>query len=181
MRSARTAFLALITIVGFSFVTADAQSFAASRPARSMDEQVYRKLKGLPNANVFDHIDWEINGSTVTLTGKVLSLGTKSTAARLVADIPGVSNVVNNIETLSLSPMDDRIRAQALAEFTTRGPAQYFGHPNPDVRIVVENGRLTLEGYVARKSDSDTLNILAHGISGVFTVTNNLVVGERKF
>jgi osmotically-inducible protein OsmY len=181
MKLVRNLFLAVITLIGFSFITADAQSFAASKPERSLNEQVYRQLKGLVNANVFDFIDWEINGNTVTLTGKVYSLGTRRNAAARVKDIAGITEVINNIQELPPSPYDDRIREQAYAEFTSRGPAQYFGYPDPDVRIIVENGRLTLEGYVTKKGHSDTLNILANSIPGVFTVTNNLRIGERRF
>jgi hyperosmotically inducible protein len=145
----------------------------------SIDNQVYHKMRGLTYYNTFDYITWQVNGSTVTLTGKTFTLGTKDEAARAIKDIPGVTQVVNNIEQLPASPMDDRIRREALREIESRGPGQYFGYPNPDVHIIVENGRITLEGYVSRKSDSDLLNILANGITGVFEVTNNLKIGER--
>ena len=49
-----------------------------------MDEQVYRRLKYLPNSNVFDHIAWQVNGNTVVLSGKVYTLGTKTDAASAV-------------------------------------------------------------------------------------------------
>ena len=182
MKVIRNLFLAVITVIGFSIIPADAQSFAAaSKPERSLNEQVYRRLKGMINANVFDFVDWEINGSTVTLTGKVYTIGTRRDAANQVKDLPGVTTVINNIQQLPASPYDDRIREAAYAEFSSRGPAQYFGHPNPDVRIIVENGRLTLEGYVTSKRHGDTLNILANSIPGVFSVTNNLRIGERRF
>ena len=177
------AFLILVfAVLCFSSVDATAQSFApAAKAPKSVNEQVYRKLRGLMRSNVFDHITWQVSGNTVTLSGKVHTMGTKREAASRVKDIAGVASVVNNIEELPPSPFDDRIRRAAYAEFTSRGPAQYFGHPNPDVRIVVEHGRITLEGYVSREADSDLLNVLAHGIPGVFEVTNNLVVGKRKF
>ena len=135
----------------------------------------------MPYYGVFDNIEYSVSGSTVTLTGKVYSLGTKSAAARSIRDIDGVSNVVNNIDSLPPSSFDDRIRREAYRTFTSRGPSQYFNELNPDVRIIVENGRITLEGYVYRKADSDLLNILANGISGVFEVTNNIVVGKRSY
>ena len=182
MNVIRSLFLAVLTLAGFSFMSpVSAQSFASSTPERSLNEQVYHRLKGLMRSTVFDFVDWKISGGTVTLTGKVYTLGTKSDAALRVKDIPGVTRVVNNIQQLPPSPYDDRIREEAYAEFTSRGPAQYFGDPDPDVRIIVENGRLTLEGYVTKKAHSDTLNILANSISGVFSVTNNLRVGERRF
>ena len=145
-----------------------------------MDEQVYRKIRSMQYYNVFDNITWQVSGNTVTLSGKTITLGAKSEAAAVVRDIPGVT-VVNNIQELPPSPSDDRIRRAALIQFTSRGPAQYFGYPNPEVHVVVENSHVTLEGYVARQSDSNMLNILANGIPGVFSVTNNLIVGERKF
>ena len=181
MKRARTILFALVAVIGFSFGNANAQSFAASNTnTRSIDEQIYRRLKGA-DQTIFDHITWQVNGSTVTLSGKAYSLGIVSRAKALVKDIPGITEVVNNIEQLPPSPMDDRIRQAAVIEIQRRGPSQYFGYPNPDVHIIVENGRITLEGYVARKSDSDVINILANGISGVFQVTNNLVVGKREF
>jgi osmotically-inducible protein OsmY len=47
------------------------------------------------------------------------------------------------------------------------------------VRIIVENGRLTLVGKVPNEGDSRTMGILAKGISGVFSVTNNLEVTRK--
>jgi osmotically-inducible protein OsmY len=181
MKAVRSFIILTITILGSS-IFSSAQGYApAGSRVRSTDEQVYRKLKGLVHYGVFDNITWQVNGSTVTLSGKVISLGAKREAAAAVKDIPGVTSVVNNIEELPPSPSDDRIRRAAVIQFVNHGPAQYFGEPNPAVRVIVENSTITLEGYVARKSDSDLLNILANGISGVFNVTNNLVIGERKF
>jgi hyperosmotically inducible protein len=172
MRSVRSLFLIAITIGSVFAVSTVAQS-------GSIDNQVYHKVRGLTYYNTFDYITWQVNGSTVTLSGKTASLGTKNEAARAVRDIPGVTQVVNNIEELPPSSFDAQIRREALRQFEDHGPAQYFGWPNPDVHVIIENGRITLEGYVARKSDSDSLNILANGIPGVFQVTNNLKVGER--
>jgi osmotically-inducible protein OsmY len=181
MSKVRTILFALAAVIGISFVTANAQNFAAAdSSSRSIDEQIYRKLKGA-DQTVFDHITWQVNGNTVTLSGKAYSLGIINRAKAIVKDIPSITEVVNNIEQLPPSTMDDRIRREALIEIQQRGPSQYFGYPNPDVHLIVENGRITLEGYVARKSDSDLLNILSNGISGVFKVTNNLIVGKRNF
>jgi hyperosmotically inducible protein len=172
MRSVRSLFLIVTAIAGVFAIAVPAQS-------GSIDNQVYHKIRGLTYYNTFDYITWQVNGSTVTLEGKTITLGTKDEAARAVKEIPGVTRVVNNIEELPPSSFDNQIRREALSQFETRGPGQYFGYPNPDVHIIVENGRITLEGYVARKSDSDLLNILANGIPGVFQVTNNLKIGER--
>lgn len=181
MSKARTFFAIIFSVMVLSLTSVSAQTYNYSTTStKTIEQKIGKELRKLPYYSVFDNIDFQVSGGTVTLTGKVYSLGTKRDAARFVKDIDGVTNVVNNIETLPPSPFDDRIRREAYRTFTSRGPAQYFSEINPDVRIIVENGRITLEGYVTRKSDSDTLNVLANGINGVFEVTNNLVVGRDK-
>jgi hyperosmotically inducible protein len=165
-----------VSIAGFS---TDAAAMTGVKPERTIEQKVFGKLIGLPRYGVFDFIQYEVNGDTVVLSGKVITLGTKRDAARAVKDIKGITNVINNIEELPIGSYDNEIRRAAYETFVSRGPSQYFSTINPDVRIVVENGRITLEGYVARRSDSNLLNILANGISGVFEVKNNLVVGKR--
>jgi len=168
-------------IIAFSFVEASAQNYAVvggQKPSQGIERKIYSELVSLPRYGMFDYITFRVSGSTVTLGGKVITLGTKSSAERVVKDISGVSNVINNIEELPVGSFDNRIRRQAYATFVSRGPGQYFSTINPEVRIVVENGRMTLQGNVASQGDKDTLNILANGISGVFQVTNNLIVGR---
>src|SRR4051812_48221830 len=100
MRSARSLFLTLFAIVSVFAVAASAQNVASG----TIDNQVYHKIRGLTYYNTFDYITWQVNGSTVTLNGKAITLGTKSEAARAVKDIPGVTQVVNNIQELPPSP-----------------------------------------------------------------------------
>lgn len=181
MKKIQALLFAIVAVIGISVVGVSAQSITSNsaQSPRPIAQKAYSKLRGLPRYGVFDNINVEVRGSTVILTGKVITLGTQAAAARAVKDIPGVTEVVNNIEELPLSPFDDRIRREAYRSFVTRGPAQYFHELNPDVRIIVENGRITLEGYVYSEGDRNLLNILANGVSGTFGVTNNLIVGKR--
>lgn len=173
--------LLTFAIAALLAVSISAQNFAPKGvSSSSIEQKVAKKLRGLSYYSYFDNIKFEVDGSTVTLYGKVYSLGTIDQAEGAVEDIDGVTAVINKIEMLPPSPFDDRIRREAIRTFTSRGPAQYFSEINPDVRIIVENGRLTLEGTVSRDSDSDLLNVLANGISGVFEVKNNLVVRKRS-
>jgi len=181
MRYTRSILFAIIAVIGVSVIGVNAQNYAAKATPRSVEEQVYKRLLYVTDYSVFDHITYQIKGSSVILGGKVYSLGTSRRAAAAVKDIPGVSEVVNNIDELPPSPIDDRIRREAYASFVSRGPARYFSEIGPDVRIIVERGRITLEGYVTYESDKNLLNILANGVSGAFGVTNNLVVGKRSY
>src|SRR4029078_4890082 len=73
-------------------------------------KKVRHELVTLPYYGVFDNLAYSINGGTVTLYGQVVRSSTRSDAAGRVKRIAGVSRVVNNIEVLPLSPMDDRLR-----------------------------------------------------------------------
>ena len=46
------------------------------------------------------------------------------------------------------------------------------------IRIIVKNGNATLEGVVNSEGDKNIVNIRAHGVHGVFSVTNNLRVEQ---
>ncbi len=183
MKKVKLLFASILAVATISFATVNAWSYVprADDPVRSTEQRVYHELLKLPHYGVFDYISFSVNGSTVTLTGKTYSLGTKNAAARFVKDIPGVSSVVNQIEELPLSSFDDRIRRQALRTFADHGLSGYLWENDPDVRIIVQNGRVTLEGYVHGSGDKDAMNILANGISGVFSVQNNLIVGKPMY
>lgn len=175
MKKLKVLFTLSALIIGLA---AGAQAQAKSKSAKTVEQQVYSKLRGLPNYSVFDFIQARVNGDTVTLTGKTYSLGTKDDAASAVKHIPGISKVVNNIEQLPASPYDDKIRASLLRKMSNGGLGRYLEEYNPDVHIIVENGRVTFEGYVASNSDRNVMNMYANGVFGVFDVKNNVVVGR---
>ena len=171
-------------ILSFAFLAVfafDAKAQTVGNSARSIEQKVFKKLIGLPDYGVFDHISYQVSGGTVTLSGKVLSLGVKKSAERAVKNIEGVTEVVNNIQNLSGSPFDNQIRVQIVRQFTINGGnlSGYLQEPNPSVRIIVDGGRVTLEGYVVNRGDSNLANILANGVSGVFQVTNNLIIEKE--
>jgi hyperosmotically inducible periplasmic protein len=161
----------------FSVVSAT----TVSAQPRTLEQQVFKRLISLPYYGIFDHIGFELNGDTVVLSGKVRSLSTRRDAEAAVKRITGVNNVVNNIVNLPPSPYDDRIRVAALRTLADRGLSRYMWEPNPEIRIVVENGRITLEGYVSNRGDWNLANVITNGIPGVFEVTNNLQVGRELY
>ena len=75
-----------------------------------LQKEVRHELVTLPFYNVFDNFEYRIDGSTVTLMGQVTRPNLKSDAEKAVKGIEGVERVVNNIEVLPVSPMDDQIR-----------------------------------------------------------------------
>ena len=143
-----------------------------------LTKEVRHELVLLPYYTVFDDLSYRVDGSTVELSGQVTRPTLKSDAERVVKKIEGVSNVVNNIDVLPLSPNDDRIRF-AVYRALYAGNSTLFRYSlgaMGSIHIIVENGNVTLVGQVDDEMDKDIANIRANGVSGVFSVTNNLVV-----
>lgn len=157
---------------------------AALSPAslERITREVHHELVMLPFYGVFDNLAYKVDpDGTVTLVGQTVRPTLKSDAERAVKRIEGVTKVINNIEVLSPSPMDDRIR---LAVYRA-----IYGHPAldmyqlraiPPIHIIVKNGHVTLEGVVARQMDKQIAETQANSVPGVFSVTNNLRVEEEE-
>ena len=139
-------------------------------------EKVRKELVTLPWYGVFDNLAYEIDGSTVTLSGQVVQPSTRKDAERRVRRLAGVERVVNRIEVLPLSSFDDSIRVAAYRTlFGWNSPLFRYGRGvDPSIHIVVNHGHLTLEGVVANEGDRRLANALVSSLPGVFSVTNNL-------
>jgi hyperosmotically inducible protein len=98
-----------------------------------------------------------------------------------VKHLPGVTDVVNNIKVLPLSPFDNRIRAaEYRAIFGFSNLYRYAMGANPSVHIIVDNGHVTLKGVVANEADRNLAYIRANSVPGVFSVTNDLLIEEKS-
>ena len=170
----------VLAIAAALLLTASAAVAAPASEQASGEAQLAKKVRKelvtLPWYGVFDNLAYEIDGSTVTLHGQVVQPSTRRDAERRVAKLKGVERVVNNIEVLPLSGFDDDIRARTYrALFGWNSPLFRYGRGvNPSIHIIVNNGRVTLEGVVSNEGDRRLAYILANGVSGVFAVTNNL-------
>jgi hyperosmotically inducible periplasmic protein len=123
-----------------------------------------------------------VQNGAVTLGGTAYGPSDKDSALSLVANYPGVKDVIDNIDVAPVSPMDDRIRlAEARAIYGYPQLNKYAIDPAKPIRITVVNGNVTLTGVVDSQADKDVANIRANGVSGVFKVVNNLqVVGGTQ-
>src|ERR1700731_4404176 len=139
--------------------------------------EVRHELVMLPYYGVFDDLAFSVNGGTVTLMGAVTRPTLKSDAENVVKRIEGVEHVDNQIEVLPTSPNDDRLRL-ALFQAIYGDPSlqKYALGVQKPIRIIVKNGKVTLEGVVDNEGDKNIANIRANGVPGVFSVTNNLQV-----
>lgn len=177
MNRFRSLFAVFIAVLAFSMADVSAQR--VSPASIDIAKQVSKSIRKLPRYEVFDYIDFTVDGSVVTLTGKVNNAINKSDAEGYVKRIPGVTRVINNIELLPVGSFDERIRRNLYASIHNWGGlSRYLWTVNPDVRLIVQNGHVTLEGRVYSEADRNSMNIAARSVSDVFSVTNNLKVGS---
>ena len=173
--------LAAILAITASAAFAATDTFDQRQSQPQISKKVRHELVMLPYYGVFDNLEYKVEGDTVTLYGQVVRPSTREDAARRVARIAGVNHVVNNIEVLSPSSFDDDIRARAYRRIFNMGSLyRYAMGSNPSIHIVVNRGRLTLEGVVSSEADRRLANIAANGVPGVFSVTNNLKVDDGR-
>ena len=113
----------------------------------------------------------------VTLSGDTVWDVPKDSALAIVARTPGVKDVVNDVTVLPVSGFDDSIRVRtARAIYRDSVLSRYASDPVHPIRIVVDNGHVTLYGAVQSAMDKTVAGIRASSVPGAFSVENKLTV-----
>ena len=177
--------VSLGTLLSLLCLSAAAQDTQRSQPSAKSEDRIIREVRHellmLPYFGVYDYIAFKVDGATVTLIGQVVRPTLKSDAENAIKRIEGVEKVDNQIEVLPPSSMDDRLRTRlfhAIYQFPALQKYE-LGVQKP-IRIIVKNGRATLEGVVDTEGDKNLAGLRANGVSGLFSVTNNLQVVASK-
>ena len=158
-----------------------AQKEVSPQAVDRIQKEVRHEILMLPYFDVFDNIAFKVDGDDVTLFGQVTRPTLKTDVERVVKTIEGVEKVDNQIEVLPVSPNDDRLRLRLFRAIYGFNALQRYALPVvKPIRIIVKNGHVTLEGIVDSEGDKDLVNLRARGVSGSFSVTNNLTVSSSK-
>ena len=179
MNKFRNRLLAIVAAMAFLVPVATAAPGNQPRDAANsvLAKEIRKELVTLPFYGVFDNLAFQIDGETVTLYGQVVRPSTRKDAEKRVARIEGIDRVINKIEVLPVSSFDDSIRRRTYrAVFRSGSLYRYAMGANPSIQIIVNRGLVTLDGVVSREMDRRLAYIAANGVSGVFSVTNNLRV-----
>ena len=190
MRKGLHTFLAAVLALGTTGLAfASSTDQASQQVTSSTNQRIEQRLSGevrhelnmIPEFTVFDNLAYRVDGRTVTLFGQVRDAIVKDSAEARVKHLEGVERVDSQIEILPASFNDDRIRRQvARAVFNDPRLSSYAIQSVPPIHIIVKNGHVNLEGVVRTQTDKDDAFIRANGVSGVFSVENNLQVEQPK-
>jgi len=130
---------------------------------------------------MFNNLKLGVQNGVVTVSGEVRDYPAKDSALAIIATEPGVKDVVDDIKVLPVSTFDDDLRIKvARAIYLHPALQKYAIDPQAPIRIVVNNGHVTLEGVVDSAMDKQIAGMQASSVPGVFSVENNLIVAGKE-
>jgi hyperosmotically inducible protein len=159
--------LVLMTALSSTSLAADGGNLQIFR---DVSNQVLRYTQ----FTIFDSVHANVDDGIVTLTGKVTMPFKRQDIERRVTKVNGVREVHNKIEVLPVSIHDDELRYRiARAIYGNSAFWNYAAMVNPPIHVIVEHGRVTLEGVVNNNVERMLARSLATSFDA-FSVTNNL-------
>jgi osmotically-inducible protein OsmY len=145
-----------------------------------LTEQLSRKL-------YYDRVGWydsafnyftlNVKDGVVTLGGQTYNDVGRDSALALVQRMEGVKDIVNEVKVSPVSMFDDNIRRRTVrAIYGASALNKYAIDPARPIRIIVDNGHISLYGTVINDMDKQIAGMRANQVFGAFSVQNNLTV-----
>ena len=160
---------------------------AAVKPeAQGTDQELTRKvvheIRMYDRYTLWDNVNVKVEGGHVELLGQVSQPFKKTDLGRIAERVAGVTGVTNQLAVLPLSHFDDVLRLQvARALFSDPTLSRYSMQAVPPIHIIVDNGRVTLEGVVNSDMEKQLAGLRANTAGMSFgQVTNNLRVENPR-
>jgi hyperosmotically inducible protein len=138
-------------------------------------KDVQKQVLGYSYFSIFDMVHMQVDNGVVELTGKVTMPYKKSALEERVMRVTGVRQLRNNIEVLPVSQFDDSLRLRIARAIY--GHSNFWGYGsmvNPPIHIIVERGRVTLDGVVNNNVDRMLARSIASGFTSLGPIQNNL-------
>jgi len=169
--------IVLVALAATCVLLAQSSRKVAGRSGDHIQREVRNELLMLPYYSVFDDLKYSVSGYVVTLSGEVTDPLLKRNAEGVAKNIEGVEKVVDRIDVLPPSQMDDSLRLRLYHAIYAFPALEKYALPVvKPIRIVVRNGRIVLEGAVDSDADKNLATIRAKSVPGALSVTNNLLV-----
>jgi len=127
--------------------------------------------------STFDYFALNVTDGVVTIEGQDRTGIGRDEALADIANLPGVKDVIDKVTIAPVSNYDDGLRLRA-ARAIYRDPAlsKYAIDPARPIRIIVDNGHVTLYGAVNSVMDKQIAGMRAGQLFGAFSVENRLEV-----
>ncbi|HEY6337658.1 MAG TPA: BON domain-containing protein [Candidatus Sulfotelmatobacter sp.] len=151
-------------------------------PDAQLEQKLTQKLRYVRSGydSTFDYFALAVKDGVVVVQGQDRTGLGRDEALADITNMPGVKDVVSNIAIEPVSNLDDGLRIRA-ARTLYRDPvlSKYAMDPARPIRIIVENGHVTLYGIVDTKMDKEVAGIRANQLPGAFSVENKLLISSN--
>ena len=162
-----------------NLIAVEGKTVSDAELAAQLDRKLYYDRVGYDVA--FNYITAEVENGTVTLRGDARLPVARDSAVALASRTQGVKDVVDEVRVLPTSIFDDQIRVKALrAIYHDPVLSHYAIDPARPIRILVDNGHVSLYGVVGTQMDKNVAGIRANQVFGAFSVKNNLEVAKKS-
>lgn len=147
----------------------------------ALAREVGERIRKYSRYSIFDNIDGRVNNGVVRLSGALTAPEKATDILERVAKVRGVQAIDNKIEVLPASQSDDRLRV-AIVDAIYRDPAfENYSRVDPPIRVIVNNGHVTLVGFVRSQIEAIKAESAARGVFGVLAFENKVqVAGKQK-
>ena len=127
--------------------------------------------------SAFNYLNLAVHNGVVTVGGETYSDVGRDSALAAIQRMPGVKDVIDEIKVSPASIFDDDLRVRT-ARVIYRDPvlSRYAIDPARPIRIIVDNGNISLYGTVESVMDKQIAGIRASSVPGAFSVQNKLTV-----
>ena len=148
----------------------------AGEDDQRLADDVGRAVQRYVNYTIWDYIEAVINQGVVTLSGWVTPDRDKAGEIfERVAKLRGVQDVQSSIETLPANRQDPLLRRTiARRLFASIHFARFGSMSNPPFRIIVDNGVVTLFGYVQSDAERIEMELIVGQTQGIVRVDSQL-------
>jgi hyperosmotically inducible periplasmic protein len=146
-----------------------------------LEQKLAQKLRYVRSGYdiTFDYFALNVKDGVVTVAGQDRTGVGRDEALADIQNMPGVKDVIDQITLEPVSLFDDGLRLRAArAIYRDSVLSKYAIDPAQPIRIIVNNGHITLYGSVDNAMDKNVAGIRANQLFGAFSVENKLVVGN---
>jgi osmotically-inducible protein OsmY len=141
-----------------------------------LKRDVQNELTWEPSVNEA-HIGVTVKDGVVTLTGHTPSYAEKYGAERAAKRVYGVKAVADELDVKL--PGSAKRTDEDIARACVNALAANYSVPDEKIKLVVNNGRVTLEGEVEWQYQSEAAMNTVRYLTGVTGVSNNIAIKAR--
>ena len=164
-----------LKVEGVKSLTADVVIPRAEND-QALVREVADRIRHYDLYTVYDNIQGRVSNGAVRLEGAVTEPKKLDDILERVAKVKGVQAIDNHLEVLPSSQSDDRLRV-AIANAIYRDQA--FGDysmVDPPVHVIVNNGHVTLVGFVRSQIERIKAESIARSAFGVLALENRIQI-----